>query len=137
MTAANDNTTANYGLAVSAIVRELTNAYDTSSTLNLTVVKNRISRHYKLRGTPKVADIFQALPLQYRQSPIIAQFLQTKPVRTASGVAVVAVMAKPHRCPHLQYTGAVCVYCPVRYVQLFACVDGRTIFMFIWMVTDG
>jgi len=34
-------------------------------------------------------------------------------VRTASGVAIVAVMSKPHRCPHINYTnGHVCVYCP-------------------------
>jgi hypothetical protein len=132
MTATNDNTSANYGLAVSAIVRELTQAYDTSSTLNLTVVKNRISRHYKLRGTPKVADILQALPLPYRRP--ISQFLQTKPVRTASGVAVVAVMAKPHRCPHLQYTGAVCVYCPVRSLDLISiimCVVETTIYCIV------
>jgi elongator complex protein 3 len=100
----------NYGLAVSAIVRELIRAYDASETFDLVAVKNKISRQYKLRGTPKVADLLRGLPLQYRAA--ISQFLLTKPVRTASGVAVVAVMAKPHRCPHLQYTGAVCVYCP-------------------------
>jgi elongator complex protein 3 len=33
-------------------------------------------------------------------------------VRTASGVAVVAVMSKPHRCPHIATTGAICIYCP-------------------------
>jgi hypothetical protein len=33
-------------------------------------------------------------------------------VRTASGIAVVAVMCKPHRCPHIATTGNVCVYCP-------------------------
>jgi hypothetical protein len=32
-------------------------------------------------------------------------------VRTASGIAVVAVMCKPHRCPHIAMTGNVCVYC--------------------------
>ena len=35
-----------------------------------------------------------------------------KPVRTASGIAVVAVMSKPHRCPHIATTGNICVYCP-------------------------
>ena len=29
-----------------------------------------------------------------------------------SQIAVVAVMAKPHRCPHIAMTGNVCVYCP-------------------------
>jgi hypothetical protein len=32
--------------------------------------------------------------------------LRAKPVRTASGIAVVAVMSKPHRCPHIATTGA-------------------------------
>jgi elongator complex protein 3 len=27
-------------------------------------------------------------------------------------VAVVAVMCKPHRCPHVAMTGNICVYCP-------------------------
>jgi elongator complex protein 3 len=31
---------------------------------------------------------------------------------SASGIAVVAVMCKPHRCPHIAYTGNICVYCP-------------------------
>jgi len=38
--------------------------------------------------------------------------LRAKPVRTASGIAVVAVMSKPHRCPHIATTGNICVYCP-------------------------
>lgn len=33
-------------------------------------------------------------------------------MRTASGIAVVAVMSKPHRCPHIATTGNICVYCP-------------------------
>lgn len=27
-------------------------------------------------------------------------------------IAVVAVMCKPHRCPHINFTGNICVYCP-------------------------
>jgi elongator complex protein 3 len=38
--------------------------------------------------------------------------LKAKPVRTASGIAVVAVMCKPHRCPHIATTGNICIYCP-------------------------
>ena len=41
-----------------------------------------------------------------------ARRLRAKPVRTASGIAVVAVMSKPHRCPHIATTGNICVYCP-------------------------
>lgn len=29
-----------------------------------------------------------------------------------AGIAVVAVMSKPHRCPHIATTGNICVYCP-------------------------
>jgi len=35
------------------------------------------------------------------------KFLQKKPGRTASGISIVAVMAKPEKCPH-----GTCVYCP-------------------------
>lgn len=38
--------------------------------------------------------------------------LRAKPIRTASGIAVVAVMSKPHRCPHIATTGNICIYCP-------------------------
>ena len=38
--------------------------------------------------------------------------LKVKPVRTSSGVAIVAVMSKPHRCPHIWTTGNICIYCP-------------------------
>ena len=37
----------------------------------------------------------------------VLHILQKKPTRTASGVAVVALMTRPHECPH----GA-CRYCP-------------------------
>lgn len=57
-----------------------------------------------------MADILQSIPLKERGK--LYPFLRTKPVRTASGVAVVAVMSKPHRCPHIALTGNVCVYCP-------------------------
>jgi len=70
-------------------------------------------KHFSLLFTnriPKMADILQGLPVAYRAK--LWPFLKTKPVRTASGVAVVAVMSKPHRCPHIAYTGNVCVYCP-------------------------
>jgi elongator complex protein 3 len=37
----------------------------------------------------------------------IAPVIKKKPTRTISGVAVVAVMCKPHKCPHGR-----CLYCP-------------------------
>lgn len=100
----------NYALAVSSLVNDLIAAYEAGATLNFTQAKGQTARKYKLQGIPKMADILQALPIQYRAK--LWPYLQTKPVRTASGVAVVAVMSKPHRCPHIAYTGNVCVYCP-------------------------
>ncbi len=55
-------------------------------------------------------EILAALPEHRREH--LVPYLRAKPVRSASGVAVVAVMTKPHRCPHIATTGAVCVYCP-------------------------
>lgn len=101
---------ANYAIAVSLIVSELIRAYDGGKTLNFTKLKGEVSRKYKLPGIPKVTDIISAIPHEYR--PKLLPFLLQKPVRTASGVAVVAVMSKPHRCPHIAFTGNVCVYCP-------------------------
>ena len=100
----------NYALAVSSIVSQLIDAYEAGEKLNFTACKGAAAKKYKLTGIPKMADILQALPVQYRAK--LWPYLKTKPVRTASGVAVVAVMSKPHRCPHIAYTGNVCVYCP-------------------------
>lgn len=99
-----------YALAISYIVQELIRCYDAGETLNLTKLKGEAAKKFKLQGIPKMSDILHGLPVAYRSK--LWPFLKTKPVRTASGVAVVAVMSKPHRCPHIAYTGNVCVYCP-------------------------
>ncbi len=59
---------------------------------------------------PKLVDIIAAVPEEQRTA--LMPRLRAKPVRSASGIAVVAVMSKPHRCPHIATTGAICVYCP-------------------------
>lgn len=100
----------NYALAISYVVQELIHSYENGETLNLTQLKSVASKKFKLKGIPKMADLLQGLPVNYKSK--LWPYLQTKPVRTASGVAVVAVMSKPHRCPHIAYTGNVCVYCP-------------------------
>lgn len=99
-----------YALSTSYIISELIKAYDTNATLNFTKCKSIASRKYKLPGMPRTADIISALPISYRSK--LLPYLKTKPIRTASGVSVVAVMCKPHRCPHIAMTGNVCVYCP-------------------------
>ena len=104
----NDNA---YTLAISFIVTSLLKAYDDGSTLNLSKLKSDAAKKYRLQGIPRLSDILSSLPPSHKTQ--LLPFLKTKPVRTASGVAVVALMSKPHRCPHIAYTnGNVCVYCP-------------------------
>ena len=100
-----------YTLAISHIVTTLMKAYDTGDTLNLSKLKAQAAKKYKVQGIPRLSDILQSIPISHREH--LLPYLKSKPVRTASGVAVVAVMSKPHRCPHINYTnGHVCVYCP-------------------------
>lgn len=100
-----------YTLAISYIVTSLMKAYDTGDTLNLSKLKSQAAKKYKIQGIPRLSDILQSIPISHRNQ--LLPYLKSKPVRTASGVAVVAVMSKPHRCPHINYTnGHVCVYCP-------------------------
>ena len=68
-------------------------------------IKNKVSAKYKLAKTPRNADILQVtIP---EEAEILRPFLQKRPVRTISGVAVVAAMTAPHDCPHGK-----CAYCP-------------------------
>lgn len=100
-----------YTLAISYIVTTLMKAYDSGDTLNLSKLKADAAKKYKIQGIPRLSDILQSIPISHRSK--LLPYLKSKPVRTASGVAVVAVMSKPHRCPHINYTnGHVCVYCP-------------------------
>eukprot|EP00985_Skeletonema_marinoi_P003619 scaffold1564_cov80-Skeletonema_marinoi.AAC.1 len=93
----------NYALAISHIVQTLITAYNDNKSLNFTALKAQSARKYKLPGVPRITDILSSIPPEYK--PKLLPFLRQKPVRTASGVAVVAVMSKPHRCPHIAMTG--------------------------------
>eukprot|EP00164_Ancoracysta_twista_P004743 GFYU01006424.1.p1 GENE.GFYU01006424.1~~GFYU01006424.1.p1 ORF type:complete len:551 (-),score=136.90 GFYU01006424.1:165-1817(-) len=99
-----------YVQALSEIVNELIVLYKQGKSIDITKVKNKHSRKHRLTHMPKQVDILSAVPEEYREK--LAPALKAKPVRTASGVAVVAVMCKPHRCPHIAMTGNICVYCP-------------------------
>ncbi|KAJ1925685.1 Elongator subunit [Coemansia sp. RSA 376] len=92
------------------IVAELVDANNRGETVNLNVVKAKYSRLNRLSSQPRLVDIIAAIPEQHKRD--LLPRLKAKPVRTASGIAVVAVMCKPHRCPHIAMTGNICVYCP-------------------------
>ncbi|KAJ3128067.1 Elongator subunit [Nowakowskiella sp. JEL0407] len=96
--------------ASTEIVAELIEAHKLSRDVNLTGLKGRVARKYKLASQPRLVDIIAAVPEEYKA--VLLPKLKARPIRTASGIAVVAVMCKPHRCPHIAMTGNICVYCP-------------------------
>ena len=67
--------------------------------------KARVCKRHRLEKFPSNADILGALPANLRTH--LLPVLMKKPVRTLSGVAVVAVMTSPEPCPHGR-----CAYCP-------------------------
>lgn len=69
-------------------------------------IKRLFARRFKLSTIPSDADVLKAA----RGTEIyekLKDFLRVKPVRTISGVAVVAVMTSPAPCPHGK-----CLPCP-------------------------
>lgn len=101
---------ARYLQCIAEIVSALIKAYESQVSINLSKIKQEYARKHKLAMIPKLVDIIAGVPEEYK--PKLLPYIKAKPVRTASGVAVVAVMSKPHRCPHIALTGNVCVYCP-------------------------
>ncbi|KAI5767503.1 ELP3 [Gulo gulo luscus] len=97
-------------LTIGDIIKQLIEAHEQGKDIDLNKVKTRTAAKYGLSAQPRLVDIIAAVPPQYRK--ILVPKLKAKPIRTASGIAVVAVMCKPHRCPHISFTGNICVYCP-------------------------
>tara|TARA_Y100000310_G_C20698035_1_gene827119 strand:+ start:2961 stop:4643 length:1683 start_codon:yes stop_codon:yes gene_type:complete len=67
--------------------------------------KVALCRKHKMAKIPKDIDIL--LDLDESQLNGVKKYLVTKPVRTLSGVAVVAMMAAPRKCAH-----GTCTFCP-------------------------
>ena len=97
-------------LCIGDIINELVTANEEGRDVQLNSLKSRISSRYGLESSPRLVDIIAAVPHEHKKT--LLPKLKAKPVRTASGIAVVAVMCKPHRCPHINMTGNICVYCP-------------------------
>ncbi|XP_067952107.1 elongator complex protein 3 [Watersipora subatra] len=97
-------------LCISDIISQLLDAHRKGSDVNLNRLKTKASSKYGLSSQPRLVDIIAAVPQQHKK--VLVPKLKAKPIRTASGIAVVAVMCKPHRCPHIAMTGNICVYCP-------------------------
>lgn len=90
-------------LTVSEIVNELIQAHEKNKDVNLNRIKGKAASKYGLDSQPRLVDIIAGVPPAYRK--VLLPKLKAKPIRTASGIAVVAVMCKPHRCPHINFTG--------------------------------
>ncbi|KAH0933354.1 hypothetical protein HID58_010471 [Brassica napus] len=96
--------------AISEIVSTMIERSHRNENVDLNAIKTQACRKYGLARAPKLVEMIAALPDSERET--LLPKLRAKPVRTASGIAVVAVMSKPHRCPHIATTGNICVYCP-------------------------
>lgn len=87
------------------IVEALLSSSEPLSRKTVNRIKQEICAKYHAERTPSNADILEvSIP---EEVDILRPFLQKRPVRTISGVAVVAAMTTPHECPHGK-----CAYCP-------------------------
>ena len=72
-----------------------------SESDSINELKKRISKKYRLPSIPRNSDVLKLCPDEFKVR------LMRKRMRTASGVAPVAVMTSPYPCPHGK-----CVMCP-------------------------
>ena len=76
-----------------------------STRRDLEVKKRQLRRDLKLSRFMSNADILEYATDEEKE--LVSDTLKKKPTRTKSGVAIVAVMCHPHKCPHGR-----CLYCP-------------------------
>jgi len=95
---------------LTSIANSLCKAFDAQQSVNVLRLRQIAASKHGLDAVPKLIEVIAALPEDRRAA--LSPYLRAKPIRSASGVAVVAVMCRPHRCPHIAVTGGVCVYCP-------------------------
>lgn len=100
---------ASFLVACSEIAQQVVDLYKHNKKIDVTKIMRQVSSKYKLSMMPRIVDVIACIPVEYQE---LIVSLRVKPVRTASGVAVVAVMSIPHRCPHIALTGNICIYCP-------------------------
>jgi elongator complex protein 3 len=90
------------------IIKRAIAAHKAGEQIRLVPIKQSVCSDLGYTGrVPKTVEILSAVPAKYS---FLVPLLKAKPVRSASGIAVVAVMCKPHRCPHITMTGNICVY---------------------------
>ncbi len=88
-----------------AIIETLLSATQILDRQAINRIKNKVCAEFGASRVPSNPDILQAaIP---EELEVLRPLLRKRPVRTVSGVSVVAVMTSPQKCPHGR-----CVYCP-------------------------
>ena len=98
----NNNEPQNYQQACKSIAAQLESNKNLLSIKQVLRVVRQVASEYDLDRIPKNEHI-----IRYLQDSHYRHLLMVKPAKTASGVAVIAVMPKPYACPHGR-----CIYCP-------------------------
>lgn len=82
----------------SALVEDYESQIDGSKPkkdVNLNSLRSQMAKKHYLSNQPPLTAIIAAVPEHYKK--YVLPKLVAKPIRSASGIAVVAVMCKPHR----------------------------------------
>ena len=98
-----NNEPQNYQQACKSIAAQLESNKNLLSIKQVLRVVRQVASEYDLDRIPKNEHIIRYL----QDSHYYRHLLMVKPAKTASGVAVIAVMPKPYACPHGR-----CIYCP-------------------------
>jgi elongator complex protein 3 len=91
-----------YRQACKSIAEHIESSKNPLSIRQVLKVVRQVASEYHLDTIPRNEHI-----MRYLQDHRYRRLLMVKPAKTASGVAVIAVMPKPYTCPHGR-----CIYCP-------------------------
>ena len=89
-----------------AYIKDLLTQINSKTTQHkLNSIKSKLAKKYKLKKIPTNIELIQYLTSKQKEK--YKNTIRTKPVRTISGVAPLAIMTSPAKCPHGK-----CTYCP-------------------------
>ena len=94
----------NLKLASMEIVEEII-SYPEFTQEKYKSIRRNVCKKYKLKSIPSNSYLLSLIPNEKRSE--YEKYLRTSPIRTASGIAIIGVMTKPHVCPH-----GTCIFCP-------------------------
>jgi elongator complex protein 3 len=91
-----------YQQACKSIAEQIQSSKNSLSLKQILKLIRHVASEYNLTTIPRNEHV-----ILYLQDNHYRHLLMVKPAKTASGVAVIAVMPKPYACPHGR-----CIYCP-------------------------